>query len=116
MKIGKFLAALIGAAPDTCARITEPIGEPPEDLLQLGNAAQQLLQDPVVDLALKRVQQQMVDRWTKSAMGNAAEREHAYLIYGAVEALRAELALMVANAAHAVATANLRQQQRDSNA
>jgi hypothetical protein len=74
-----------------------PPGPPPDDPIQLGAAAQRLLQDPTFALALGRVQERLTDAWRNSAVGGTDAREAAYRLHCAVEQLRTELHLMVAN-------------------
>jgi hypothetical protein len=55
------------------------------------------LEDPTFALALGRVQERLTDAWRNSAVGGADAREAAYRLHCAVEQLRSELHLMVAN-------------------
>lgn len=87
MKLWPFADALARAAPTLA---------PPQDVVELGNAAQQLLQDPVFRLAMERVEAGLVDRWRLSPIGAAAEREAVYHLHVAVAEIRAELTRMVA--------------------
>jgi hypothetical protein len=75
----------------------QPSAPPPADRVELGAAAQRLLQDPTFALALDRVQVRLTDAWRNSTVGDAAGREAAYRLHTAVEQLRSELHLMVAN-------------------
>jgi hypothetical protein len=75
----------------------QPPAPPPADRVELGAAAQRLLQDPTFALALDRVQVRLTDAWRNSTVGDAAGREAAYRLHTAVEQLRSELHLMVAN-------------------
>jgi hypothetical protein len=75
----------------------DEVREPPSDPVALGHAAQALLHDPVMRLALDRVERRLIDTWRQSAMGALQEREAAYHLHGAVQELRAELGRMVAD-------------------
>lgn len=93
MRFWPFADALARAAPDLAVN---PLAEPPQDVVELANAAHQLLRDPVFQLAMERLQAGLVDRWQRSAVGNRDERENAYLLHAAIAELRAELTRMVA--------------------
>jgi hypothetical protein len=83
--------------PDTDPSPLQASGPPPADRGELGAAAQRLLEDPTFALALDRVQSRLTDAWRNSTVGDAAGREAAYRLHTAVEQLRSELNLMVAN-------------------
>jgi hypothetical protein len=73
----------------------DEVREPPSDPVALGHAAQALLQDPVMRLALERVERRLYDTWRLSADDDHAVREMAYSLHRAVQELRAELQRMV---------------------
>lgn len=93
MRFWPFADALARAAPELAVN---PLAEPPQDVVELANAAQQLLRDPVFRLAMDRLQAGFLDRWRRTTVGNRDERENAYLLFAAVEEIRAELTRMVA--------------------
>jgi len=70
---------------------------PPTDRVELGAAAQRLLQDPVFALALGRVQARATDVWRHSKVGDTTARETMYWLQAAIEELRSELQQMVDN-------------------
>jgi hypothetical protein len=70
----------------------------PEDKGQIGVAAQALLDDPVLHLALDRVQEKLVATWLATAPGERQAREAAYRLHWAAEQFRSELRIMIANA------------------
>ena len=73
----------------------DEVREPPGDPVALGHAAQALLQDPVMRLALERVERRLYDTWRLSADDERDVREMAYSLHRAVQELRAELQRMV---------------------
>lgn len=73
----------------------DEVREPPGDVVALGHAAQALLQDPVMRLALERVERRIIDDWKHSADGEREVREMAFCLHRAVQELRAELQRMV---------------------
>lgn len=73
----------------------EELKEPPSDPVALGHAAQALLHDPVIRLALDRVERRLVDTWRLSADDERDVREMAFFLHRAVQELRAELQRMV---------------------
>lgn len=72
--------------------------EPPSDRNELASAAKRVLEDPVVQLALDRVQKRLYDNWRQTEVGAGEAREQAYRLHWAVEELKTELRLMVLNA------------------
>jgi len=74
----------------------EEVREPPSDPVALGHAAQALLADPVMRLALDRVERRLVDTWQRSADDERDLREMAFHLHRAVQELRSELQRMVA--------------------
>ena len=73
----------------------DEVRQPPGDPVALGHAAQALLQDPVIRLAMDRVERRLIDTWRLSAIGAYQEREAAYNLHSALQELRAELQRMV---------------------
>lgn len=67
----------------------------PADVVALGEAATQLLDNPVLALAFARVEAGLVGAVKNSAPGAVAEREEAYRLHWAAEALKAELRNMI---------------------
>jgi len=72
--------------------------EPPSDRNELASAAKRLLEDPVFNLALDRVQKRLYDSWRQTEVGAEHAREQAYRLHWAVEELKTELRLMIATA------------------
>jgi len=68
--------------------------EPPSDPVALGHAAQAVLQDPVMRLALERVERRLTDTWRLSADDERDVREMAFCLHRAVQELRVELMRM----------------------
>jgi hypothetical protein len=75
-----------------------PPPPPPESLGELGEEARKLLENPVLHEALGRIETKLVASWRGSAVGDDEAREAAYRLHWAVEQLKAELRLMIANA------------------
>jgi hypothetical protein len=71
---------------------------PPEAAGELGEEARKLLDNPVLHAALDRVERKLIETWRNTPAGDEAGREAAYRLHWAVEALRAELRVMIANA------------------
>ena len=71
---------------------------PPENAGELGEEARKLLDNPVLHEALSRVERKLIETWRNTPAGDEAGREAAYRLHWAVEALRAELRVMIANA------------------
>lgn len=71
---------------------------PPENAGELGEEARKLLDNPVLHEALNRIERKLTLTWRSTAAGDEAGREAAYRLHWAVEALRAELQVMIANA------------------
>jgi hypothetical protein len=85
---------LRGPTVEDLIPIKEP-PEPPSDRNELASAAKQLLEDPVFNLALARVQRRAYDSWRQSEVGAEKYREQTYHLHWAVEELKAELRRMV---------------------
>jgi hypothetical protein len=84
--------------PDTDPVPTlQPPAPPPADRVELGAAAQRLLEDPVFALALGRVQERATENWRRSKVGDTAARETMYWLQAAIEELRSQLQQMVDN-------------------
>ena len=68
---------------------------PPDEVVQLGIQAQRLLEDPVLRLALDRIQTKLVETWRQTQVGDHRGREAAYQMYWAAEQFKAELRQMI---------------------
>jgi hypothetical protein len=90
-------------------RSTQPA---PSDPMQMGENARRLLDDPVLHLALDRIQQKLAETWRNTAIGETEAREAAYRLHWAAEQFRSELRIMVGNARAIEARA--RMQERDA--
>jgi len=66
--------------------------------MQMGENARRLLDDPVLHLALDRIQQKLAETWRNTAFAEAEQREAAYRLHWAVEEFRSELRNMVGHA------------------
>lgn len=79
--------------------VSEPwpeIKEPaPTDRQQLAEHARRLLEDPVLRLALERIQTDLTARWRQTQTGDTRGREAAYRMWWAVEEFRGELRKMI---------------------
>lgn len=98
MKPGRFARALADYWGGTTTPEWPAPGAPPDNLVQLGEAARRLLEDPVLQLAMQRVQQKLEEGWRRTAPGEQEAREAAYRLYWALEQVRQELRLMLGNA------------------
>lgn len=78
-----------------------PIGDAPSDRQELGEEARRLLDNPVLHEAMDRVEKKLVESWKNTAPGEDAEREAAYAMYWAMQQVRGELRVMIANASMA---------------
>ena len=87
----------------------QPPRAAPENLGELGREAKELLDNPTLHEALNRVERKLQSSWRNTATGDRDAREEAYRLHWAVEALRAELHLMVGQATMA-------QRERDGGA
>jgi hypothetical protein len=76
-------------------RSTQPV---PQSQGELGEEARKLLDNPVLLEALDRIERKLTDTWRNSRAGDEAEREASYRLHWAVEALKGELKVMIANA------------------
>lgn len=90
---GRFARFLAEAS--TPWRSTQPV---PQSQGELGEEARQLLDNPVLIEALDRIERKLTDTWRNSRAGDDEEREASYRLYWAVEALKGELRVMIANA------------------
>lgn len=86
-----------------------PQAQAPENPGELGREAKDLLDNPTLHEALDRVERKLQQSWRNSPAGDKEAREEAYRLHWAVEALRAELRIMVANAG----MAERRREERD---
>jgi hypothetical protein len=71
---------------------------PPENKGEIGEAARHLLDDPVLHLALERVETRLVTTWKNTAAGEPAAREAAYSLLWGLQQFKGELRLMIAEA------------------
>jgi hypothetical protein len=71
---------------------------PPEKKGEIGEAARHLLDDPVLHLALRRVEEKLVATWRQTAVGEQEAREAAYALLCGLEQFKGELRLMIAEA------------------
>jgi hypothetical protein len=76
-----------------------PAGPPPDDPGQLGAAAKRLLEDPVLHLALERIDRKLIETWKITDPGQVEAREAVFWQYKAVERFKGELQQMVGSAA-----------------
>lgn len=78
-----------------------PVGEPPADRQELGEEARRLLDNPTLHEAMSRVEKKLLDTWRNTAPGEDEQREAAYNMYWALQQIRGELRIMIANASMA---------------
>jgi len=71
---------------------------PPENKGELGEEARKLLDNPVLQLALSRVEEKLVASWKNTAAGDDTAREAAYSLLWGLKQFKAELGLMIAEA------------------
>lgn len=76
--------------------------EPPTDKKELGTYAKQLLEDPVLHLALERVEENLVRTWKASDPSDEEGRERIYAAYQGMQRFKGELHRMIANASEAL--------------
>ena len=67
----------------------------PPDVIALGEEARGILESPLLALAAQRVADKLLNAFKNSAPGATAQREEAYRLWWALEALRGELNAMV---------------------
>jgi hypothetical protein len=77
---------------------TPPRAEMSADKREIASAAKQLLEEPVFQLALERIQRRLLETWKNTAVADTAAREQQYRLHWAIEELRAELQRMVDSA------------------
>lgn len=75
-----------------------PIDLAPTDPIELGARAKALLDDPLLKLALDKIEEKLNATWRHSKVGDTEAREAAYRLYWAIEQLRSELRAMRDNA------------------
>jgi hypothetical protein len=75
---------------------------PPRDKKELGHAARQLLDDPVLHLALEKVEDSLIQTWKTSDPADEEGRERVYATYLGMQRFRGELRRMIANAGDAL--------------
>jgi hypothetical protein len=73
-------------------------GEVPTDRQELGEEARRLLDNPVLHEAMDRVERKLIESWKNTAPGEDEQREAAYAMYWAMQQVRGELRVMIANA------------------
>ena len=96
--IGAFGIPGEGRDPPGEGRDPFTADDAPADKTQLGAAAKRLLDDPVLALALGRIEEKLTQTWRNTTVGAVDEREAAYRLVWAIEHLRSELRAMVGNA------------------
>jgi hypothetical protein len=79
-----------------------------EDTTRLGLAAKHLLDDPVLRLAFDLLEDEYIERWRRSPVGDAAAREECYRLHFALLAVRARLQNLLGDANRLAAEAALR--------
>ena len=67
----------------------------PQDVRVLGQEAKRLLEDPVLALVFQKVENGLLGTIKNSPPGGITEREEAYRLYWAAQALKAELRALV---------------------
>jgi hypothetical protein len=90
------MAPLWWDEPSSATALREP---PPQDPGLLAEAAKRLLDDPVLQLALDRMEAKLTETWRHTALGQTEAREAAYRLHWACEQFRSELRVMVGAAA-----------------
>jgi hypothetical protein len=71
---------------------------PPENKGEIGEEARKLLDNPVLQLALARVEEKLVSTWKNTAAGEDDAREAAYSLLWGLKQFKGELGLMIAEA------------------
>lgn len=98
------------------ARFFTRAAEAPEDRSILGQHAKRLLDDPVLSLALERIERRLTDTWRNTAVGDDAGREAAYRLHWAVQQLKTELNAILGNGRILDAEHSRREAERDRRA
>lgn len=75
---------------------------PPEDKRELGTYAKQLLDDPVLHLALERVEDTLIHTWKSSDPADQEGRERVYAAYQGMQRFKGELRRMIGDASEAL--------------
>jgi hypothetical protein len=75
---------------------------PPNDKQELGTYAKQLLDDPVLHLALERVEDKLLHTWKNTEVADEEGRERIYMVYQGMQRFRQELRVMIGNASEAL--------------
>jgi len=86
--------------------------EIPTDRRQLGMQGKRLLEDPVLALALDRIDRDLIETILGSAVSDTEAREAAYRLHWAKEQLRTQLALILGDA-KVLEAEDRRAQERD---
>jgi len=79
----------------------QAVGQAPTDRQELGEEARRLLDNPTLHEAMGRVERKLLDTWRNTAPGQGEQREAAYNMYWALQQIRGELRIMIANASMA---------------
>jgi hypothetical protein len=74
------------------------LSAPPENKGEIGEEARKLLDNPVLQLALTRVEEKLVATWKTTAAGEDDAREAAYNLLWGLKQFKGELGLMIAEA------------------
>jgi hypothetical protein len=77
---------------------TPPRAELSTDKREIAAAAKQLLEEPVFQLALERMQRRLYETWKTTSVADVEAREQMYRLHWAIEELLAELQRMVDSA------------------
>ena len=71
---------------------------PPENKGEIGEEARKLLDNPVLQLAMARIEQRLVNTWKNTETGDDERREATYACLWGLKEFRAELGRMIAEA------------------
>lgn len=81
--------------------LSEPWGNPgplPTDKMELGEEARKLLDSPVLQVALERIEGRLINTWKHTEIDQGEAREATFARYWATQELRRELGRMIADA------------------
>lgn len=92
--IGQWFARFVALGDP----IWSSTASPPQDKRELGTYAKQLLDDPVLHLALERVEDTLIHTWKSSDPADQKGRERVYAAYQGMQRFKGELQRMIANA------------------
>jgi hypothetical protein len=76
----------------------QSVGDAPTDRQELGEEARRLLDNPTLHEAMNRVERKLIETWKNSALDEMRQRDAAYNMYWALQQIRGELRIMIANA------------------